>query len=168
MDYCPISNKPCPHAKNINFSQLVNGEIENLNICQLCMTQKDHPLMPPKLAKLLDMIENVFEKKLKICSNCGIKFEEIVKSKKYGCDNCYKTFRKESLEIFEKCQFENKHIGKIPAAWEKEFLKQNASIQIALLNEEMRIAIMNERYEDAAAIQNKIKEINAAKENHEI
>jgi len=164
VDYCPISNKPCPHAKNINFSQLVNGEVENLNICQLCMIQKDHTLIPPKLTKLLDLIENVYENKNKKCSNCGIKFEEIIKSQRFGCDNCYKIFREQSIIIFKKCQFENKHIGKIPSTWEKEFLKQNASIQIALLKEEMRNAVFQEKYEEAAAIQNKIKEIEAAKD----
>lgn len=164
MDHCPISNKPCPHAKNINFSQLVDGEVENLNICQLCMIHKDHPLMPTKLTKLMDMIENVYEKKRNICSCCGMRFEDIIRAKRYGCDNCYKTFREQSISIFKKCQFENKHIGKVPSAWEKEFLKHNASIQIALLKEEMQIAVSHEKYEEAAAIQDKIKEIEATKD----
>ena len=168
MDYCPFSNGPCPHPKNINVSSEVNGESESFNVCQLCYMQKNNPLMPPSLTKILDMIDSSIGKKAVSCPACGIDFDGIMKMKRYGCDQCYETFRDQTLTIFGKCQFGTEHVGKTPIKRQKEFLRRDASIQLALLEKELAVAIEGERYEDAILIRDKMREISEAKENHEV
>lgn len=165
MDYCPLNNKPCSNSKNINISHLSNGKIENIDVCQCCMSQnKNDPLLPPSYLKLINMIDNMIERKNLTCCTCNTKFSDIIKKTRYGCGDCYKTFREQSINIFDKCQTGTKHIGKIPKNWEQKFLACNSSIQIALLNEQLKKAVVDENYEDAALIQKKIKEIQTAKE----
>ena len=167
MEYCPFSNSPCPHPKNMSISHEINGDVESFSVCQLCFAQKNHPLMPPKLAKILDMIDSVGKRAL-TCPGCGVGFEGIIKMKRYGCEKCYDAFKDQTLNILGKCQFGGSHIGKTPAKWEREFLRRDASIQLALLEGQLAEAIKEERYEDAILIREKVKEIKEAKDNHEV
>jgi protein arginine kinase activator len=166
VDHCPLNNKPCPNSKNITISKLVDGKIEQITLCQNCAFNNNHdPLSPPDISGILEMIDGIIENKNIRCQSCKLNFNEITRSSRYGCADCYRTFRRQSINIFSKYQTGNFHKGKIPKTWEKKFLSQNISIQLALLEEQLKMAIENEQYEDAAAIQKKIK---AVKENHEI
>jgi len=166
VDHCPLNNKPCPNSKNITISHLVDGKIEQINLCQNCAFNKSYdPLEPPNLSGIMEMIDGIIEKKNLRCQSCKLNFNEIMRNSKYGCADCYRTFRQQSISIFSKYQTGIVHKGKIPKTWEQQFLSKNISIQLALLDEQLKMAIENEQYEDAAVIQKKIK---ALKENHEI
>lgn len=169
MDYCPLNNKPCSNPKNLLITNLLNGSSENINICQCCMFQnKSDPFFPPNYVNLINIIDEIVEKKIEKCQNCNLRFSDIIQKARYGCPDCYKTFKEQSINIFKKCQVSNKHLGKIPKDWEKKFLLSNSAIQIALLNEQLGKAVAEEQYEEAALIHKKIKEIQEAKEKHEI
>ena len=165
MDYCPFNNKPCSNPKNI---QTTSENLESVHVCQQCAFHKASPFYSHDLFGLIKMIDEIIDNGEKKCETCGAQFSEINKIKRFGCEDCYRTFKKQSINIFSRCQTGLKHIGKTPKNWENKFLAENAEIQIALLNHELQDAIKQEKYEDAAVIQKKIKEIQTAKDNHEV
>lgn len=97
------------------------------------------------------------------CPVCGRSFLDFQKNSLLGCSNCYDIFKLKLEPIIINYQGSSKHIGKgspykkkIPIL-KKSKPKNNISSKIESLKEELKKAIDDERYEDAAALRDKIK-----------
>jgi len=91
----------------------------------------------------------------KVCDNCGSTYNEIVKSGRMGCAQCYKTFKSEIMPSLVKMQKSVEHIGSKP----KTFKCDNSNKdEIADLEKQLKQAIVNEEYEKAAQLRDIIKE----------
>ena len=118
------------------------------------------------------------------CNNCGYTFEDIANTGKLGCENCYDVFEEKLDPIIRKIQGANHHVRRIGKMIDKKIdnkidKKLNESqetktdfsnkkesnkedenkTKIEKLQIELKQAIKEERYEDAAKIRDEIKKL---------
>ena len=94
------------------------------------------------------------------CDRCGTTFAEFKKTGFAGCDKCYEVFEKDVESILSKIQPSTTHKGKIAGPKGEEIQRAN---EIKDLKEKLRLAVMDERYEDAAKLRDSIKALEEKK-----
>lgn len=158
----------CKKREAVIRTKIYFGDkFQDLNICEVCA--KEHGIRNLKEANLrifADFISHLIdskkaETKLKgKCPLCGMTLHDFKRIGHLGCDECYNTFRRELLPIFHKMQVGIMHIGKGPKG------KHDLSTyeKIALLRKAIQKAIIEERYEDAAVIRDKLKVLHSGEE----
>lgn len=83
-----------------------------------------------------------------ICLGCGFSLHEIKSGGRFGCKECYKTFKEQIANLLPHIQAGAKtHLGKKPKD------------RTMSLKEKMQKAIEEERYEDAAEFRDAIKKL---------
>ncbi len=104
-----------------------------------------------------------------ICLNCGLTTRELIYDGRPGCPSCYKYFNSVFNTIPENNNIK-KYSGKKPINYIEVFDSQgdipkinNSCIELSdsktKLEEELKRAVIEERYEDAAKLRDKIKEV---------
>jgi protein arginine kinase activator len=89
------------------------------------------------------------------CINCGLTYNEFVKTGKLGCSKCYETFARQMKPLLERLHGNSEHTGKIP----DEIKAHNDRIKkINIIKEELKKAISKEEYEKAAKLRDIIIE----------
>jgi len=97
------------------------------------------------------------------CPVCGNSFSDFQKKSLLGCSNCYDVFKSKLEPIIINYQGSSKHIGKGSqykgkiSVMKENKLKGELTLEIETLKEELKKAIDEERYEDAAILRDKIK-----------
>lgn len=105
------------------------------------------------------------------CRSCGSSFNDIVQSGRMGCADCYDRFEEKLEPSIRKIHGKTKHIGKFVSYSEDNEVKDSANeesvsqekSELESLQEQMKAAINEQRFEDAAVIRDKIKEIQEGK-----
>lgn len=166
---------------NVKYSENINGRKRNLNLCEECSKKLGINQigfnMPIDFSSFFGELMEDFAtpefmpmfneiKSLK-CNNCGFTFDDIVNTGKLGCGNCYNTFEERLNPIIRKIQGANQHVGrigkvidnKIEQKLDNKLEQKNQNNQLEKLNEELKQAIKEERYEDAAKIRDEIKKL---------
>ena len=90
------------------------------------------------------------------CTRCGISFEEIARSGKVGCADCYKQFRDKLSPTVERLHGKADHAGKTPRR--KTAVPQEKS-QLEQLREQLARAIETQEFELAAQLRDRIREL---------
>lgn len=192
MDICPFSKQPCGQKKVMHVTELKDGALTELHMCEKCAGQytgspKEPEVpakpstQPPSVGGFLGflsllMLGSVASKKRAEarqqaqakCPGCGITPEDIVKTGRFGCPQCYDYYRTSIEGLMVKYQDgATKHVGKRPKnfdeAQEKRRLEQEAALdikdQITNLEAKMANAIKIENYEIAGVLKKKIEEL---------
>jgi protein arginine kinase activator len=89
------------------------------------------------------------------CQRCGLTYREFTKNFKFGCGECYNSFRDRIIPLLRRIHGASQHTGK-----ERKKLNQGAKKEKKILELKRRLkeAIEKERYEDAAKLRDEIKE----------
>lgn len=95
------------------------------------------------------------------CKCCSSTFADIAKTGKAGCPECYKTFYNELLPYLKRVHGSVKHIGKAPH-YKAEEESQTADT-LSELKEELKKLVSEEKFEQAAEVRDRIKELEAGK-----
>jgi len=90
------------------------------------------------------------------CTHCGTTSDEFLNTGFVGCAECYKVFEPFMGNIIKKCQKDNLHTGKGPNGIAKTY------VNLQRLNTELKKAVRDERYEDAAVIKKEIEQLKGA------
>lgn len=93
------------------------------------------------------------------CEYCGSTFNDIVKSGRVGCANCYSKFEDRLQPTITKMHGNAKHIGKNVTYTEEKEAETEIS-EIDKLKNDLKLAIKEQRFEDAAVLRDKINEMN--------
>ena len=119
------------------------------------------------------------------CDNCGTTYDEFIDTGKFGCSNCYDIFADGLDNVLKNIHGSARHVGRrsnlsledrktveedvqkvkgkktTEVEKNKENAKQNNSKEekIKQLNMDLKKAIKEERYEDAAKIRDEIKKL---------
>ncbi len=100
------------------------------------------------------------------CPVCGTTLLEFIESAKFGCGNCYLTFKDYVKPLLRKIHSKAVHKGKVPGNM-RHYVK--ISNNLRKLNNDLKIAVKNENYEYAAVIRDRIKELkNSVDKSNEI
>lgn len=92
----------------------------------------------------------------KKCPLCGSVLNEVMKQGKLGCSECYKTFAEQLLRPLKQIHGNTRHTGKIPARCGGS-IKRVAEIES--LQSELNRAVMEQNFEKAAELRDKINEL---------
>lgn len=101
------------------------------------------------------------------CPGCGTSWDEVGETERVGCAKCYLTFQTELAQLLGEVQRDAVHVGKAPRAAQKrrrrlEQLRTRRDNQLQLLQNRLEEAVRSERYEDAAALRDKIKVVSSS------
>lgn len=151
MNNCPISGLPCDLHKCLHITDIdKNKNVLTMDFCQTCVSklQSIADLLKPTLTKLSK--PKIVEKEMEIC-RCGWKIQDIVKTGRLGCPNCYNVFSKGLQNVYKQNHGALKHVGKRPLnpITPESYLKETKKL--------MDESIVKEEYEIAAFHRDKIK-----------
>ncbi len=141
---------------NLHLTQNINGKKTEMHVCHSCAAQMGYlgadnifstdffNLLTPNIAGHAR------------CPGCGETYEEYKSTKRIGCAKCYTHFASFLEPVLKKVHGSALHTGKLP---------KKASHQLKLKRESERLrrqlqeAILNEEFEKAANLRDKIREI---------
>ena len=169
---------------NVRYMQIVNGQKKEMTLCDKCARELginniDFNL-PIDFASFLGEFLNdynstallpSFEKREELkCDTCGLTYDDFIASGKFGCADCYEKLSERIDFVLKKLHGSNIHTGKkaknivanikrvdTPAKETQKKLTKND--KLIKLQEDLKIAITEERYEDAAMLRDKIKKL---------
>lgn len=167
---------------NVKYTEIVNGEKIEMRLCEQC----SHKLgldsinfnMPIDFSSffgglLEDDIYNAPEfmpifqnvKQIK-CDNCNMTYDEFVNKGKFGCEECYNIFSNKIDSILKKIHGGNQYLGR--KSLKSNVTNKNIEIKeqnnINELEQALKKAIVEERYEDAAKIRDEIAKLKKKEE----
>ncbi|SOC08977.1 protein arginine kinase activator [Ureibacillus xyleni] len=169
----------CEHCQerqaSVTVTQVINGQKSERHYCEVCAKQF-HPFNidfhKEEQIPIHQLVANLFglpvwnntqektqttTQKATQCPKCGFTFRHFLNEGKLGCPQCYETFSKQLPQVLTKIQAGTTHSGKAPGKPSKDhtWVKK----QIETIREQLQIAIMEERFEDAAKLRDEIKEL---------
>ena len=166
---------------NVKYSENINGRKKELNLCEEChklgIDQMDFS-MPIDFSNFFEgfmdnfgsneFIPMLSDLKTLKCNSCGYTFDDIANTGRLGCKDCYDVFQDRLDPIIKRIQGSNKHVGRIGKIIDskienKEAVKEESKetiLEKEKLENELKQAIKDERYEDAARLRDEIKKLN--------
>ena len=167
---------------NVKYTQIINGEKKQMFLCEECSEKLGindiHFNMPINFTSFLtdffDDMSNVSfmptlgDVETLKCSKCGLSWDDFLHTGKFGCSNCYDDFENRIDPILRSLQGSTNHIGRLGEVRKGNNVKQNLDDKIQnkenkavkkldKLKDDLKQAIKEERYEDAAKIRDEIK-----------
>jgi protein arginine kinase activator len=157
-----------------HFTKVINGEKTEVHICEHCAKKNSELFMlnvntgfslNNLLTGLLNMESsitkaehNVFKSEdvLK-CERCNMTFHEFKKIGRFGCSNCYHTFKSYITPILRRVHGGNTvHAGKIPERIGGDIHLRK---QIEELKNKIHDFILQEEFEQAAEVRDEIRSL---------
>ena len=170
---------------NVKYTQIINGVRKELNLCSECARKLgvDRIDIPMDFTSFLgDFFNDYAESSLlpsfsidnAKCKTCGMTYSDFINTGMFGCSDCYDTFSGPIDSLLKNLHGTAKHIGRgaknvdellnkksnNKTSKNNEKCKDEKSTKLEELQKELDKAIKEERYEDAAKIRDKIKEMN--------
>ncbi|OMP67976.1 UvrB/UvrC motif-containing protein [Domibacillus epiphyticus] len=154
----------------LHFTKTVNGEKTEVYLCEKCAHEKGeylfsgHPAF--SLNNLLGGLFNseplfssnpAFREEEVTCEKCHMTFQQLLKTGKFGCANCYTTFDSKLTPILKRLHGGNTmHQGKIPERMGGALHLQK---ELQLLREKLNEMIASEYFEQAADVRDQIRAV---------
>jgi len=161
---CQICHK---NEANIKFTHIINGVKSETYLCRHCAEEQgmNNPFfaMQPLLEQIiLGMIQEKKQKALsrktysqKICTSCGLSFQNFLDSGRLGCPNCYTSFREELKPL----------LRRIHGTIRQERSRKKPQVKIGRkrilerLKQELTMAVEEEEFEKAAVLRDRMREL---------
>lgn len=146
---------------NFHYKYITGGQLTELHLCSDCAKElgyiKENE-SPFSLGSFLGDFLSAPKTSVptaKRCPACSTSFDSVRRTGFLGCDKCYETFSAPIEAMLSKIQPSTVHKGKLSGADGKKIERDNT---LKNLKEELRKAIIEENYEQAAVLRDKIKE----------
>ena len=163
----------CQHCKKNEATTVVktmiNGKYAEYRLCSECAHELGYDTMFPDFASDFGgMLSSFFSNALPAisgaahCDTCGSTLDDIKRTGKVGCADCYDTFFSELMPTIRNVHGNTEHKGKRPGAIEytvSEDGSDNNTDQIGKLKAELKKAIEDENFERAAQLRDEIKRL---------
>lgn len=171
---------------NVRYTQIINGVKKEMHLCEECSRELgigtslgfDMNIDIPSFfggffdeyntLNLLPTFGNVRHEQ---CRACGMTYDEFSRTGKFGCISCYDTFSDRLDPILKSIQGNNRHIGRkakrnasnafenLDKEKDKSKKETKENDKISELKNKLKLAINDERYEDAAKLRDEINEL---------
>lgn len=148
---------------NLHYTKVINGKVEEKHLCDKCASENydfdfDNSFSMHKIfTGLIDSIQDFKKDDIQLkCNNCGLTYERFRKEGKFGCSQCYDTFKNRLDPLIKGLHGHNIHRGKIPnnANGEIFLRREEETLQTKLEN-----AVKMEEFEKAAIIRDELKNL---------
>ena len=152
-----------------HYKQIINGVRSEQHLCTDCAMELGYANQGENTFDFSDMFNNFISipsflkpsASVRSCQNCGTTFEEFKKTGLLGCDKCYDEFKNIIESTLAQIQPATSHKGKLSGESGKKIQFEN---ELNELKEQLKRAIIDEKYEDAAVYRDKIKELEETEE----
>lgn len=155
------------NTATVFYEESFNGESRSYSLCSECASElkKSGELsglfgfsalggMHDQLFGGLFGISEPTTKARKVCPLCASTFSDFRANGKTGCPECYSVFSEELKGTIRSIHGNVKHIGRSPLKFRKGREKEN---ELKALKKQLREAISNEDFENAAILRDKIR-----------
>ncbi len=174
---------------NVKYTQIINGVKKEMILCEECSKElgvgnMDFS-MPISFSSFLgdffddekEFLPSFMTPEKMICDKCGMTYDNFINTGKFGCENCYEIFSNKIDPVLKNIHGLNRHVGrgipdringKIEKVNETSNLNNNVGEvepksaqdnKLEELKNNLKQAIQEERYEDAAKLRDEIKKL---------
>jgi protein arginine kinase activator len=165
----------------LHFTKIINGEKTEIHLCEICAHEKGEIFLlngAPgfSIHNLLAGLLNIEPKyplsqqdafkpqEVLQCKECSMTFPQFVKVGRFGCANCYETFRDHLNPILKRVHSGNtEHYGKIPKRIGGSFHIRKS---VEELKETLKVLIAQEEFEKAAEVRDEIRSLESKMTEH--
>lgn len=146
-----------------HIRSVVNGVVKELNLCSHCAAESGYTNMHHN--SLAGMLASMFGDAPELrssdgetrCTVCGASFGDIANSGKAGCAECYKVFGSRLMPYLKRVHGSTRHAGKVPNS--APLMVKPDTETVEGLRLELNRLVAEEKYEQAAVIRDKIKNL---------
>lgn len=157
-----LCNECGKNDANVHVTHIINGKKTESHLCEEC-AKKNQSFINSNFSMenlFSAMLNNAFNATTylpsKGCTKCGMTYDEFRNTGKFGCSECIDTFKTKLMPVVKNIQGYDAHTGKIPKRAGGSYkIKKD----IERLKVQLKSAIVNEEYEEAAKLRDKIREI---------
>lgn len=164
----------CQHCKKNEATTVVktmiNGKYAEYRLCPECAHEMGYDSMFTDFsADFGGLLSSFFSNALPAisgathCDTCGSTLNDIKRTGKVGCADCYDTFFSELMPTIRNVHGNTEHKGKHPVIEytvnEEEQKPVKKTDQLTQLKDELKQAIADEKFERAAQLRDEIKEL---------
>jgi protein arginine kinase activator len=153
---CDLCGKPA----TVHLTQILHSKVHKVDLCEECAQAKG--VTDPNGFSLADLLvkaslapEETVEGALR-CEHCGFTQQDFKKIGRFGCPQCYDSFRPLLAPMLGSMHKGTTHSGKVP---QRALARRSIYERLTKLEMELDLAIKNERYEDAARFRDEIRQI---------
>ncbi|MGE5191430.1 MAG: UvrB/UvrC motif-containing protein [Deltaproteobacteria bacterium] len=155
----------CPKVATLHITELVKGEAHELHLCEECaqayLQNPEGEAAEAGPGGLIKPPAGLGEAELEeleklVCPTCKMTFREFRNQGRLGCAHCYSAFREELLPLLENIHGDTHHCGKFPKRAPDDSQKR---YQLIKLRNDLRLAVAEESYEEAARLRDQIQEL---------
>ncbi|MGD0016163.1 MAG: UvrB/UvrC motif-containing protein [Verrucomicrobiia bacterium] len=152
----------CKKAEaTVHLTQIVDGKVLKIDLCEACA--KESGVQDAAGFSLADLLvglgagdEIKTEGPGARCPACGLTQADFKKTGRLGCATCWETFAAGLAPLLKAMHKGDHHIGKVPTRAAHTLI---ISENIRQLSEELEKAVHTEKYEEAAVLRDKIREL---------
>lgn len=145
------------------LTQIVEGKMQKVNLCENCSKEKG--VNDPTGFALADLLlglgaaQEIEKNPSGIrCPVCGFSQADFKKTGRLGCSACYDAFAEGLSGMLKNMHRGLIHVGKVPA---KLAIARRRTQELTKLEEGLARAIAQEHFEEAAALRDKIRSLEA-------
>jgi protein arginine kinase activator len=150
----------------VHLTEIVNDKMTKLHLCEDCAKAKgaemeEHFGLSDLLAGLADLGTKLEPETMAVikCQSCGFTYQDFKKVGRFGCGDCYESFKKHLDPLLKRIHGGNRHVGKVPLAAGKSAKDARPLQDLKELKLRLEKAIQAEEFEQAAKLRDKIREI---------
>ena len=148
---------------------VVNGQLRELNLCEHCAHEYGYNAIFGGIG-IGDFLSGIFvnqapRKLVNRCEKCGASFEEIARTGKIGCADCYTQFKEQLAPMIHRIHGAAVHKGKRLGGSALRIMDTENKIvpvkesAVEEKNRKLKAAIENQDFELAAKLRDEIKEM---------
>lgn len=159
---CDICNG---HEATVHLTQVVDGDVKKLHMCEDCARKSginiENPVSISELLLGLGKAESGADDPAspepgRACPSCHMRHGDFRKTGRLGCPDCYTAFASELAPLLRQMQKKIQHTGRAPRAGPHA---PSPAIELESLREALDRAVIDERFEDAARLRDRMAEL---------
>jgi protein arginine kinase activator len=147
----------CTKPATIHLTQIIDNKIHKVDLCEDCPFKEG--VTDPEGFSLADFLMKppstlVSDQSLK-CEACGFTPADFKKTGRFGCPQCYDTFKDILDPMLANMHKDTVHRGKVP---EKALARLSRKRRLDQLEADLSEAVKEENYEEAARLRDIISQ----------
>jgi protein arginine kinase activator len=159
----------CGQPATVHLTEIANGKKKVKHFCPECAEKQE--LLKQQQLNLTAIVQSMIgqhvgaqadELSRLTCPSCGIKYMEFKAAGRCGCPLDYQVFREPLLPLLERIHRGSRHVGKVPP---HALLHAALQTELRDLRQQLRNAVEQEAYEEAARLRDLIRQKEQADES---
>ena len=162
---CQVCGK---NPATVHFTEIHDNRMTEIHVCERCAEEKGLQAAPSPqkfdiadlLAGMVDTMTSSDEERVGRvqCPRCSLLYSAFRETGRLGCAECYTAFQFQLRPLLRRIHGDTRHRGKVPSRDGEGAVR---SRQIQRLHDELQRAVEREEFEQAAAIRDEIKRLEA-------